>query len=312
MSDVKVDVARCVDLAVVASTPSLAQASVPISESSITLVQTLTNGSSNTMVNVHSKPVVTEVEKISTKARIALMEARVQETQEHALQANNVSLFCGACVNEDMVAVHGFIHGNATYTAIPEAMLRKHCTGIDAHSSPLYYAAGTENTKLVTALCDAYPFLIGLSNKYGATPLHWAAFNGRTEVVKILLSKGADLNAQSNFDDRPLTGACERGHDRIVDIFIAHGACLDYTDAEGKSPLYRACVKGHLRVVILLLQALKKNNKNEGTIVDAKLVAWAKAFQANPSNFSPFPTPGMGGHHEDVKTSIRLVLDSTR
>ena len=31
--------------------------------------------------------------------------------------------------------------------------------------------------------------------QYGMTPLHWAAFNGRLEVVRLLLDSGADKEA---------------------------------------------------------------------------------------------------------------------
>jgi ankyrin repeat protein len=235
------------------------------------------------------------------------MEQWAAETQEHASQARLLNLLCGACVNGDLEAVVRYMKGgsgsvgDAASAPVTEEMLSKHCCGLDAIASPLYYAAGgVDNIKVVTTLLDAYPFLLNLPNKYGSTPLHWAAFNGHIEAVKLFLSKGADANVQSGHADRPLTGACDRGHERIAEVLLASGATMDYVDSDGKSPMLRACAKGHLRVIILLLQVKKKQCKQKGlanckTLIDANTLAWAANYQ---------------GNEENIKSSIRLILEA--
>jgi len=48
------------------------------------------------------------------------------------------------------------------------------------------------------------------SNKYGASPLMAASTNGHIPIVKLLLSKGADVNLAQNDGYTPLMAACEK------------------------------------------------------------------------------------------------------
>ena len=57
----------------------------------------------------------------------------------------------------------------------------------------------------------------------GSTPLHYAAFKGMTEVAKLLISKGADVNAKDNFDGTPLHMAEKGGHQDLADFLRKHG-----------------------------------------------------------------------------------------
>ena len=52
------------------------------------------------------------------------------------------------------------------------------------------------------------------------TPLHRAAYYGQKEVVKLLLEKGAIVNAKSKNGDTPLCNAKEKGHRDIAYILM--------------------------------------------------------------------------------------------
>jgi len=47
-------------------------------------------------------------------------------------------------------------------------------------------------------------------SSYGWTPLHCAAFNGRLEVPKFLIEKGADVNAKNNYGWTPFKDSLRR------------------------------------------------------------------------------------------------------
>lgn len=60
----------------------------------------------------------------------------------------------------------------------------------------------------------------------GGTALHYAAENGQTEIVQLLLSNGADVNAKAKngFDlDTPLDDAISNGHTEIIELLEKNG-----------------------------------------------------------------------------------------
>jgi len=57
----------------------------------------------------------------------------------------------------------------------------------------------------------------------GATPLHFAAKEGRTETVNLLLDRGADVNAKTENGETPLIAATNKGHTDIVQLLSTGG-----------------------------------------------------------------------------------------
>jgi ankyrin repeat protein len=62
---------------------------------------------------------------------------------------------------------------------------------------------------------------IPISN--GLPPLHQAALAGDLELIKILIERGADVNAVS-MDQTPLSEAIMSGHKDVVEYLLEHGA----------------------------------------------------------------------------------------
>ena len=58
----------------------------------------------------------------------------------------------------------------------------------------------------------------------GMTPLHYAADEGHTEVVELLIANGADMNAKDEDESTPLHLAAYWGGKDIVELLIAAGA----------------------------------------------------------------------------------------
>lgn len=96
--------------------------------------------------------------------------------------------------------------------------------------------------------------------KTGLTPLMEAASGGYVEVGRILLDKGADVNAPPvpSSRDTALTIAADKGHFRFVELLIKRGGPnlnLDARNKKGSSPLWLAANGGHLDVVQLLVSS---------------------------------------------------------
>jgi ankyrin repeat protein/beta-lactamase regulating signal transducer with metallopeptidase domain len=118
---------------------------------------------------------------------------------------------------------------------------------------------------------------INVKDNDGRTPLHCASIEGRMELVRFLISKGADVDAkedQGSFPQymTPLHRAALRGHREVAAILIANGAYVNAENRRGGTPLHLAALQGHKAVVQLLLNSgadANAKDKEEQTPVDA-------------------------------------------
>jgi ankyrin repeat protein len=79
---------------------------------------------------------------------------------------------------------------------------------------------------------------VHLADANGNSALHLAAEKGFTEMVKLLIDNGADLNA-ANADPpkwSPLHYAAYEGHADVVGLLVASGAIPDVQDSQGDTP----------------------------------------------------------------------------
>jgi ankyrin repeat protein len=121
----------------------------------------------------------------------------------------------------------------------------------------------------------------GVNTKYnnGDTALHWAAADGRQDIVGLLLQqKGIDVNLQNEDGDTALIWAAFEGHQEIVQLLVAKGAKINERDNEGATALHLAAFNGHTEVVQKLLQQPEINvnlTDNDGyTALHAAAYKW--------------------------------------
>ncbi|OZJ04207.1 hypothetical protein BZG36_02971 [Bifiguratus adelaidae] len=145
--------------------------------------------------------------------------------------------------------------------------------------SPLHYASLQYLDACAKFLIDMGATVDIFGGDLNATPLHWAARNGRLSLVHRLIKEGADPNKRDaqgfnalhlavhsgnpmiviyllflgmDIDDpdtvgghTPLMWACYQGDLAITDILLRYGASIDTTDNTKLTPLHWAIVKGH-------------------------------------------------------------------
>ena len=74
----------------------------------------------------------------------------------------------------------------------------------------------------------------------GLTPLHEAVSLRHSDLVKFLVSQGADVNAQIGYGITPLFWAARFGSADVVKFLIASGADVNLKTNDGKTPLDNA------------------------------------------------------------------------
>jgi ankyrin repeat protein len=84
-------------------------------------------------------------------------------------------------------------------------------------------------------------------------PLIQAAMNGHAEAVRVLMSRGAEINTHDPCHGQTaLHVAAHQGHKEIAIYILDHGADFNAKDNQGFTPLICAAQEGHLPLVDLL------------------------------------------------------------
>uniref|UniRef100_A0A6C0I6D6 Uncharacterized protein n=1 Tax=viral metagenome TaxID=1070528 RepID=A0A6C0I6D6_9ZZZZ len=120
-------------------------------------------------------------------------------------------------------------------------------------STPLHSACFTYNIDLIRFLLSAGADVDSVKQN-GETPLHSACGERANEdVAMLLLNSGAVVDARDNFNQTPLHYAAHHGCTSIIDVLYDYRANLGAKDNDGKTPLHVACVRHSLSTVETLL-----------------------------------------------------------
>jgi ankyrin repeat protein len=145
---------------------------------------------------------------------------------------------------------------------------RKLEEGLDTDSAAmqgrtaLMIAAWEGHTEIVKLLFEKGAD-IKVKDNFGRTALMMAA-SGHTNVVKFLLEKSANVNDKDNIGGTALMIAAQNGHTEIVNLLIEKGAELNARSNDGRTALGAAKRMGHSDIVQLLESATQKADKKAG------------------------------------------------
>lgn len=122
----------------------------------------------------------------------------------------------------------------------------------DEHGTPLLLlAAATGSTKVTRLLLQKGASVDRCEPSTGGTALHYAAIQGFTGCVQLLLQFKATVDVLAMDGATPLISACCHDREACVRTLIAAGADQTVT-VDGKTALHWAQEKGHSRIVALL------------------------------------------------------------
>lgn len=97
------------------------------------------------------------------------------------------------------------------------------------------------------------PSRINEKDSNGNSFLLVAVHAGNEDIVKFLISKGADVNIRDNYGETPLQTAVDKNNLEIIIQLVSHGAEINIKDTSGKTPLNAAISNGQMETVKYLI-----------------------------------------------------------
>lgn len=164
---------------------------------------------------------------------------------------------------------------------------------------------------------------VNLQDEYGKTPLFEAASNNNEGVVKLLIAKGANVNAlETNSGESPLHAALIKRRNaprpaeakETVRLLLAAGAKVNATDSQGKTPIQYAEPATDFEIIAMLKKAgaimqkpeIKSELCDAVSYNDVEQTKRLLAIGENPNvmdkiNYSPLMTASIRGQLEIVR-----------
>ena len=96
-----------------------------------------------------------------------------------------------------------------------------------------------------------------------STPLRGAAFDGHCEVCEFLVQQGADIDKPNQVGQSPLTIAAAMRKKECVKLLIAKGANVNYKGHNGDTPLHVSVESGDVEIAEILVKAGARNSPND-------------------------------------------------
>ena len=136
----------------------------------------------------------------------------------------------------------------------------------------IHLAAFNGHRQVVHRLLAEGDSNLNVADTTGSYPVAWASLNGHPEIVQLMLSRGAKVNALGGSYGNALQAACLRGNQKIAQALLEHGADANAQGGEYGNALEAASYEGHARVVEMLL--------DQGADVNAQCGKYGNALQA--------------------------------
>jgi ankyrin repeat protein len=178
-------------------------------------------------------------------------------------------------------------HGTSALVARLISVYNLNNTGtLKGGGTLLSWAAELGYTKFVEVLISKGADVNAQGGHYG-NALQAASAGSHEKMVQLLLDKGADVNAQGGLYGNALQAASARGYEKVVQQLLDKGADVSVQGGLYGNALQTASARGHEKVVLQLL--------DKGADVNAQGRLYGNALQA-----------ASAGGHEKV---VQLLLD---
>jgi hypothetical protein len=132
----------------------------------------------------------------------------------------------------------------------------------------------------------------------GWSALMSASLSGSIDIVKNVITYGAQINHQMNDGQSPLIVACQNGHTEVAKILLEHGANPKLQDRDGWNALVFAQCGGHNEIIELLQSEERKrivvSQESKPSAARTSIVQMTRSAGKSLHPPSPYyaPTPG--------------------
>ncbi|HZT44198.1 MAG TPA: ankyrin repeat domain-containing protein [Chthonomonadaceae bacterium] len=145
------------------------------------------------------------------------------------------------------------------------------------HGADIQIQDASGGTALTGAISSGNPDLVQMLRLHGAkfrqVDLVTAARTGNPRIVRMLLSRNADVNVKTPDGVTPLMAAVDAQNPEIVRLLLAQGADVNARDTQGETVLIRAVQNTRADIVALLLargaDVHARDNKGDPVLLDA-------------------------------------------
>ncbi len=175
--------------------------------------------------------------------------------------ADRLAAVRAACALGKQAVVTRLLHQEELRNTLPAATLAKE----------LGYAAGRGDRVAVEDLLEAGADVN--ATQVGRTPLIAAVRNGHSEIIDLLVGRGANVDGRDGDGRTALTHAAIAGRERMLRALFKNGATIDAVDSFGRTALMEACQLGRADVVRLLLDAGADTSLRDHHLADALTLA---------------------------------------
>ena len=151
--------------------------------------------------------------------------------------------------------------------------------------TPLITAIRNKNPQIIEYLLNLPSLDINAldEHKYGFSALHHAAQLKNIELMKLLVSRGSDVELGSkgeNFGNTPLMVCAWGGFESGVDFLLQQGACVNQQDNNGFTALIKACIKEHKNIIFMLARITDtkiRDRKNKTAFEHLRLALFSQS-----------------------------------
>ncbi|KAF3937098.1 Ankyrin-1 [Dactylella cylindrospora] len=149
----------------------------------------------------------------------------------------------------------------------------------------------------------------GHADYQGWTPLTWAAKNGHTSIIELLLDNGDDPEFEDSQKSTPLWWAAAGGHEEAVRTLLQKGAVTEHEGREGTA-LSQALYYGHEAVISLLQHSTSKPKKQPA--VDREALLWWAVVEGHAAFVASMLQSGVSPDHLYASEQRPLLLASAK